>query len=98
MPRDRTLGFVETADDGHPEKFKCGTHDFYTDNPVEMDNHMRDKNFKHYVVITNGTCFHCGDVLNCNQSEGVEYRHFIEGKATHKKCRQEMYNDVIANG
>lgn len=92
-----TIGFVESVDNGRTEKFKCDIHNFYTNDSVEFEKHKRDAKLSHIEQCSNVECFHCGGMITDKGEEGVEYRHRITGKATHRKCRIEMAAEFTNN-
>lgn len=86
--------FVES--DISKRKFKCYVHEYYTDDIVDYERHLCDPKLSHVEIISNGKCFHCGDVLNADEKEGVEHRHFVAGQATHKECRKKLAEELNA--
>lgn len=93
-----SVSFTEGGDEESDKKFKCSNHKYYTNDRAQYEKHLMDPSLKHIEQISNGTCFYCGDRLDADALEGVQYRHHITGKATHKKCREKMYQEIIDAG
>lgn len=88
------MGMIEGPDNTY--RFKCDfqDHNFKTNDAYEYEDHKRRNDLHHYEILTNIPCFYCGEMINAGVEEQVEYRHMINGTATHKACRKKMAADL----
>lgn len=87
--------FLEEEEEAPGFKYKCTPHKFYTNDRAEMQLHMLDKKLSHIEIIRNDTCFHCGEKLDADKEEGIQYRHRITGKSVHKDCRKKLHDELV---
>lgn len=76
-------------------KYKCSPHEYYTNDRADFQRHLMDPSLTHIEIISNGICFYCHQRLDADMLERVQTRHFMTGKATHKACREKMYEEIV---